>query len=77
MTAAHCICSNGEVDLNGDKLGIECKTKIIEGKWTSHPDYDFSTMITILVGVNNMNITEAMEIQDMVYHPAEVEQVPD
>ena len=71
MTAAHCICRNG------DKSGIECKTKIMEGKRTSIPDYDVSTMIMILVGVNNMKITEAIKNQDMVYHAAEVEQVLD
>ena len=49
----------------------------MEGKRTSIPDYDVSTMIMILVGVNNMKITEAIKNQDMVYHAAEVEQVLD
>ena len=48
----------------------------MEGKPTMQPDYDVSTMITIVVGVNNMKLTEAIKNEDSVYHPAEVEHVP-
>ena len=71
LTAAHCFCRNGQ-----DETGIECKTMSMEGKPTMQPDYDVSTMITIVVGVNNMKLTEAIKNEDSVYHPAEVEHVP-
>ena len=69
MTAAHCFCRNG------DGSGITCKTVQREGKPTSQPDYDVSSVVNIVVGVNNMKITEAMKDRNSVHTPTEVEQV--
>ena len=70
LTAAHCFCRNG------DESGINCKTVKKEGKPTSQPSYDVSTMINIVIGVNNMKLTEAVKNQESVYQASEVEQVP-
>lgn len=47
-----------------------------EGKPTSQPAYDVSAAVNIVIGVNNMKVTEAVKNPDLVYQAAEVEQVP-
>ena len=47
-----------------------------EGKPTSQPAYDVSEMVNIVIGVNNMKLTEAVKNPKSVYQPAEVEHVP-
>ena len=69
MTAAHCFCRDEEESV------INCKTVKREGKLTSQPAYDVSRMINIVIGINNMKVTEAVRNQGSVYRPAEVEQV--
>ena len=70
LTAAHCFCRNG------DESGVECKTVKKEGKPTSQPNYPVGRYINIVVGVNNMKLTDAVKNGDSVYQAAEVEQVP-
>ena len=70
MSAAHCFCRDG------DGSGVECKTVRKEGKRTSQPAYPVGRYINVVVGVNNLKLTEAVKNRDSIYQAAEVEQVP-
>ena len=54
LSAAHCFCRDG------DNSGVECKTVKKEGKRTSQPVYPVGRFVNVVVGVNNLKITEAV-----------------
>ena len=48
-------------------------TVIKEGKRTSQPVYPVGRFVTVVVGVNNLKITEAAKNWNSIYQAAEVE----
>ncbi len=66
MSAAHCFCRDGH-------NGIKCRRKKIEGKWTHAIDYDPSTKVKIVAGVNNERLSVKERDPGAIYWGAKVE----
>ena len=67
VTAAHCFC-RGEYP-------IECQTRIVDGKPTSHPIYPISEHVIIYVGVNDFRLDILPRFPNMEYRGIKVKHV--
>ena len=67
VTAAHCFC-RGEYP-------IDCQTRMVDGKPTSHPVYPIFKHVIIYVGVNDFRLDMLQRFPNMEYRGIKVKHV--